>query len=57
MRFAWGGEFVADQGCEGAGDEEEHGAGEEEAVGDPLVIEQAGILSVEWAEETFYAAD
>jgi len=53
MRFARSCEFVAEQGPEGAGDEEEHGACEEEAVGDPLIVKQIGILSVEWAEEAF----
>jgi hypothetical protein len=56
MRFARGGQFVAEQDREGTGDEKEHRAGEEEAVGYPLVIEQVGILSVEWAEEAFETA-
>jgi len=47
---------VAQQNGDGAGHEEEHGAGEEEAVGDPPVVEQAGCLRIERAEETFDAA-
>ena len=47
---------MAKQNGDGAGDEEEHGAGEEEAVSNPPLVEQAGCLCVEGAEETFDAA-
>ena len=36
----------------GAGHEKEHGASEDEAVSDPSVVEEAGSLSIERAEET-----
>ena len=43
---AWSSEAVAKESGDRAGHEEEHGAGEEEAVGDPLVVEKAGVLRV-----------
>ena len=46
---------MAKQNGDGAGHKEEHGAGEEKAVGDPPVVEQAGCLRIERAEETFEA--
>jgi hypothetical protein len=46
---------VAKQNGDGAGHEKEHWAGEEEAVGNPPVVEQAGCLRVERAEEAFDA--
>ena len=54
--LGFAGEAVAEQDGKGAGDEEEHGAGEEEAVGDPSVVEQAGCLRIQRAEETFDTA-
>lgn len=43
---------MAKQNGYGAGYEEEHGASEDEAVRDPSVVEEAGSLSIERAEET-----
>lgn len=56
LRFARGGDAVAEQGSKRGGHKEEHGAGEEEAVGDPLVVEKTCCLRVKRAEETFDAA-
>jgi hypothetical protein len=56
FRFVPGGQSIAKKSGDCAGHEEEHGASEEEAVGDPLVVEQAGCLGIQRAEETFYAA-
>ncbi len=48
---------IADEGGDGAGHEEEHGASEDEAVGNPFLVEEAGGLGVEGAEETLDATD
>ena len=50
------GKTVAEEDCECAGNEEEHGRGEDEAVTDPFAVEHARCLNVDRAEEACDAA-